>query len=62
MTVPPGQLVILLTAYIRRRWQPAPCSPGENSFEPLIAERSAQTHPRAAPDQLTGTPARDRMA
>ena len=41
MTVPPGQLVILLTAYQEALATSAMLT-GENSFEPLIAERSAQ--------------------
>ena len=41
MTVPPGQLVILLSAYHDALATSAMLT-GENSFEPLIAERSAQ--------------------
>ena len=41
MTVPPGQLVILLTASQEALATSAMLT-GENSFEPLIAERSAQ--------------------
>ena len=41
MTVPPGQLVILLTAYQEALATSAMLT-GENSFEPLIDERSAQ--------------------
>lgn len=41
MTVPPGQLVVLLTAYQEALATSAMLT-GENSFEPLIAERSAQ--------------------